>query len=245
MTLHPAVSAACTRAGWGARAGVRWLRSWPSRTLARIVLAVIVGIALLVGPPAERLGDRYQAALPLLGLGCAIATGSGAEYSVRYAVMWAGIRTGKNTLGRRHIAVRPNGGDGGMPSGHTASASFGAAGMVRSCLAGSPVGQAAAIVAAGFTGASRIQARAHTIWQVLAGVLWALLCDMALRANSPARARVVRGLRAVGRRLGFAGRAAADNVQVSRAGQGAMRQQPVSIREGAPEPSNSSVADRP
>ena len=167
--------------------------------LPRLVSAVLIAVTLGVGLRSERLGDRYQVALPLLGLACAAATGGAPEYVLRYGVLWTGIRAGKNGLGDSPLNLRPSGGDGGMPSGHTASATFGASTMVHGCLAGSPPVRAAVVLAAGFTAASRIEAGAHTIWQVLAGVLWALLCDRALHASGPVRAAAVGGLRGIGR----------------------------------------------
>lgn len=169
------------------------------RTLVGLVVAVLVVLTLLTGARSERLGDRYQVALPLLGLGCAAATGSAPEYVLRYAVLWTGIRTGKNALGHAPINLRPSGRDGGMPSGHTASAMFGASALAHGCLAASPPARAAALLAGGFTGASRIEAGAHTIWQVLAGVLWALACERGLRREGPLRAMARRWLFALGR----------------------------------------------
>lgn len=174
---------------------------WSPRALARLGLAVILAVALLTGLQSERLGDRYQVALPLMGLACAAVSGSAPEYVLRYAVLWTGIRAGKNALGRHPVNIRPRGGDGGMPSGHTASASFGASALVHGCFAASPPAQMAAVVAAGFTGASRIDAGKHTIWQVLAGALWALLCERTMRAASPRRDRVARALRRAGEGL--------------------------------------------
>jgi hypothetical protein len=53
--------------------------------------------------------------------------------------------------------------------------------MVSDCLAGQPVAQAVSVLAAGFVGASRIEAGAHDIWQVLAGIVLGLVCDRAFR----------------------------------------------------------------
>lgn len=186
---------------------------WSPRALARLGLAVILAVALLTGFQPERLGDRYQVALPLMGLACATVSGSAPEYLLRYAVLWTGIRAGKNGLGRHPVNIRPRGGDGGMPSGHTASASFGASALVHGCFAASPPAQMAAVVAAGFTGASRMDAGKHTIWQVLAGALWALLCDRALRAASPRRDRLACALRRMGAGLAASVRWAARAVR--------------------------------
>ena len=139
------------------------------------LLYMILGLVVVLicsDRSAERLGDNLQIALPLMGLGCAMAQGQGVQYFGRYLVLEAGIKIPKYALGNAEINLRPNGRDRGFPSGHTAAASFGAAGLVKSCLQASPVGQSIAILGAGFTGTSRVEAGKHTIWQVLAGALW-------------------------------------------------------------------------
>lgn len=113
-----------------------------------------------------------QIALPLAGWACAYANGQGVTYLGRYLVLEVGIKGPKFLLGDLPINQRPSGGDMGFPSGHTAAAAFGATGLVRSCLKQSPTAQATVILAAGFTGASRMDAQRHTIWQVLAGAFW-------------------------------------------------------------------------
>lgn len=183
--------------------------SFPARLLPQMVMAVLLAIALLTGARTERLGDRAQIALPLLGLACAAVTGGAGDYALRYGVMWLGIRAGKNGLGQMPVNMRPNGGDGGMPSGHMSSASFGASALVSGCLASSPPGRITAIIAAGFTGSSRIVVGAHTIWQVLAGVLWALFCERGLRSGGFARTAGSRAWRALSRAVGLRRNAAA------------------------------------
>lgn len=167
------------------------------RWLPRLVLGYMLAVFAVTGFHAERLGDRYQVALPLLGLSCAAATGSAPEYVLRYMVAWSGMRLAKNTLGDRPYALRPGGGQAGMPSGHTTSAVVGASALVTSCLASSPPGQAVAILAAGFTGASRVSAGAHTIWQVFAAVIWAIVCERAFRREGPARRAILGAIDAV------------------------------------------------
>lgn len=49
-----------------------------------VVMAVIVGVALVSGGKAEKAGDDLQIALPLLAWGCAAANGDGAEFFGRY-----------------------------------------------------------------------------------------------------------------------------------------------------------------
>ena len=159
---------------------------------AQAVLAVLALVTLVTPREVERYGDNYQVALPLLALGCEIANGQGLAYFGRYVVHFVGLHATKRGLGDAEIAQRPRGGLEGFPSGHTSTAVFGATSLVQSCLTGSPVAQSAAILAAGFTGASRIAVGAHDIWQVLAGAIWGLICAMAFRPNSPSRAAAKR-----------------------------------------------------
>ena len=168
---------------------------WRGRLLAwrrGILLATLALVVASAAPNAERIGDRLQIALPVLGLGCAVLTGGAGEYLLRYGLGTAlvhGIRAG---LGRRPLNTRPNGGGNGFPSGHSAAAAYGASALVYRCVTKSPLVQGLVIIAAGFTGASRIEAGAHDIWQVLAGVLIGWGSDRLLRRQSP----VCRRLRA-------------------------------------------------
>ncbi len=155
---------------------------------AQGVLAVLALVALITPREVERYGDNFQVALPLLALGCEVANGQGLAYVGRYAVQFVGLHATKRALGDAEIAQRPRGGLEGFPSGHTSTAAFGAATLVQSCLTGSPIAQSAVILAAGFTGTSRVAVGAHDIWQVLAGAIWGLICAMAFRPNSPSRA---------------------------------------------------------
>jgi len=124
----------------------------------------------------ENIGDNVQIALPLAGLACAASGGTGARYVGRYVLMTAIFTATKRSLGDAPINIRPTGGGQGFPSAHTSAASFGATGLISTCLKENPTAQAVAILAAGFVGGSRIEARKHTIWQVMAGAIlgWAL-----------------------------------------------------------------------
>jgi len=157
------------------------------RNRAIAVLLTLLIVAVASEPRVERYGDNYQIALPLLALGCEIANGRGLEYVGRYAVMFTGLHGTKRALGDAEINARPRGGQEGFPSGHTATATFGAATLVQSCVLGSPLVQTVVILAAAYTGGSRIESGAHTIWQVMAGALWGLICSMAFRPASPSR----------------------------------------------------------
>lgn len=135
------------------------------------VLVLVLGVACLSWPSAERTGDRLQIALPLVGLACAAANGRALIYVGRYIVLETAIKTPKFALGDLAVNRRPNGNSQGFPSGHTAAATFGAVGLSQTCLSENRPAQAVALMAAGFTGGSRIGAGAHTLPQVLAGVV--------------------------------------------------------------------------
>jgi membrane-associated phospholipid phosphatase len=160
----------------------------PLRRRAQLVLVALALVALITPRQVERYGDNYQIALPVLALGCEAQNGQALAYAGRYAVMFIGLHGTKRGLGDAAIAQRPRGGLEGFPSGHTATAAFGAARLVQSCLTGAPVAQAAVILAGAFTGTSRVAVGAHDIWQVLFGGIWGLICAMALRPDSPPRA---------------------------------------------------------
>jgi membrane-associated phospholipid phosphatase len=172
-----------------------------SRLRGLIVIAMIGLVVLTTAPKVEKYGDNLQIALPLLAWGCEIANGAGLEYLGRYAVLFSGIHSIKNLLGDAEINQRPRGGGRGFPSGHTATAVFGASSLVSSCLVSNPVARMVVIVAAGFTGTSRVDVQAHTIWQVLAGAIWGLICNYALRGDTAARRVVARGLARLGQRI--------------------------------------------
>lgn len=159
------------------------LRRWRNP----LILAVLALTVLLTEPLAERYGDRFQVVLPVLTLGCTFLTGGTGEYVLRFLVLEAAVHGTKAALADAPLNQRPRGGLEGFPSGHTAAATFGASALVHDCIAGSPVTKAAVILSAGFTGASRIEARAHNIWQVLAGVLVGWLVERLFRRGFPAR----------------------------------------------------------
>lgn len=168
------------------------------------MVVALLALALVMGPlRAERLGDRLQVALPLIGWGCAAMNGGAVEYAGRFLLLEIGIHGTKRALGDAAINQRPAGGGKGMPSGHTAAASFGASALAHDCVKGHPVARGAAIIAAAFTGSSRIEAGAHSIWQVLLGALWGLFCDRALRRNRRMRGAVSRGFGALGAPLRY------------------------------------------
>jgi membrane-associated phospholipid phosphatase len=181
-----------------------WARLREQLTLVRRVQIIfaVLGLIAVTAPSPERLGDRYQVALPILALGCEVMNGSGLEYVGRYAVMFVGMHATKRALGLNPMNHRPKGGLEGFPSGHTATATFGATSLIQSCVTKAPVAQIAVALAAGYTGGSRIETRWHTLTQVMAGAIWGILCSMAFRKDTAARRNISAWLMRIGGRLG-------------------------------------------
>ena len=145
------------------------------RLTQNVGLTLMLGLVLLTlaisGRSSERIGDNIQIVLPLAGLACAVAAGDGVRYFGRFLLMETILHGTKRGLGEAPINQRPSGGGHGFPSGHMTAATFGAVGLIQSCLDGNKPAQTVAVLAAGYVGGSRIDAGAHNVWQVLAGAL--------------------------------------------------------------------------
>jgi membrane-associated phospholipid phosphatase len=148
---------------------------------------------------AEPYGDTLQVVLPLAGLGCSVINGDAFEYLGRFAAMWLTVRLTKQATAEG-LGERPHGGRYGFPSAHTSSAVFGASYLVFRCADGSPVFKTGVVLAAAFTGGSRMEVRAHDVWQILAGALWGLAFERLLRRPGPLRDRIARLFRRRGAR---------------------------------------------
>ncbi|KUP92392.1 phosphatase PAP2 family protein [Tritonibacter horizontis] len=149
---------------------LRRLALWVVRQFgAFLILAILLVCMSFANRSVERIGDNIQIALPLAGLGCAVAEGRGVQYFGRFILMEFAIHGSKAGLGKAPLNQRPNGGDKGFPSGHMTASAFGATALVQGCLAANKTAQAAVVISAGFVGTSRVEAGAHTIWQVVAG----------------------------------------------------------------------------
>ncbi len=155
----------------------------PARRGATVLLVLLLA-AVIPDREAEHVGDRLQVALPLAGWACAFANGEGGAYALRFAASWLTVHGLKNGLGDIPLNRRPGGGLQGFPSGHTAAASFGASYLAQGCLQRNPWVAGASVIAAGFTGASRIEARAHDIWQVFWGAMIGWVFERAFRRRS-------------------------------------------------------------
>ena len=165
---------------------------------AHLVL-VLLAFTIVISPPqVRRYGDNLQIALPLIASGCAALNGKGAEFALRFTGMFLVAHGSKRILGDLPINQRPGGSGHGFPSAHTAAAALGASSLVHDCIVGHPAAKALVIIAAGFVGASRIEVRAHDIWQVLAGALLGWGADRILRHDRKKRATVRRGFARIG-----------------------------------------------
>ena len=148
-----------------------------------IVVAVTLGLTFAFSAPrgVEKIGDNLQYALPLLGWGCSIINGQGADYFIRFLTLEVFIHGSKQGLGYAEINMRPNGGDEGFPSGHTSAAAFGASNLIYNCVNKSHWVQGAVLISAAFVGGSRVEANKHDMWQVLAGFFLGWLTDRMFR----------------------------------------------------------------
>lgn len=148
-----------------------------------IVVTVTLALTAVLSAPrgVEKIGDNLQIALPLLGWGCSIINGQGADYFVRFLTLNVFIHGSKQGLGYAEINMRPNGGDEGFPSGHTSAAAFGASNLIYMCVQKNHWVQGAVLISAAFVGGSRIEANKHDMWQVLAGMFLGWLTDRLFR----------------------------------------------------------------
>lgn len=181
-------------------------RVWAA--ISRFRMWLVVGVLALTVATAprhvEQIGDRLQIALPMVAWGCAAVNGQAGEYALRFVAMWIATHGTKNALGDTPVNTRPHGGGNGFPSAHTSASAFGASSLVHDCVTANPWVQGVVILTAGYVGASRIEARAHDVWQVLFGALYGWLFERLLRRPSRVRTAVVRGLAGL---RGGAGRA--------------------------------------
>jgi membrane-associated phospholipid phosphatase len=141
-------------------------------TTDALIASLLALTVLVTVPDNRRLGDALQVVLPLIALGCAATRRETVELLGQFALLQAGVKGPKYLVGERAIGRRPDGGNRGFPSGHTAVATFGAVQIVKQCAVLHPVTKAAAFAAAAVTGGARIEAGRHSLWQTMAGGLW-------------------------------------------------------------------------
>lgn len=138
--------------------------------------AVTAACLLAVAQPAQaddrftKFGDIMQFALPLAAMTCAVRQGRAGETALGYAVQAAAVHGSKAILRDARLNQRPDGSGHGFPSGHSASAMFGAANLAQFCYKDNPAMQFATYSLALAVGLSRIDADRHTPLQVAAGL---------------------------------------------------------------------------
>lgn len=135
-----------------------------------------LGMALLLALPAqadpfEDFGTAMKYGLPLAAAVCAADQDRLEDFAVRGVLQAALVWGMKHALDGEPISRRPNGEGKGFPSGHTASAFFGASDLAGKCFDDRPEAGALAYGAAGLTGWSRIEAGKHDFNQVAVGAL--------------------------------------------------------------------------
>lgn len=166
------------------------------------LMVVLIGLTLLSSVPSVgRTGDRLQIMLPLLALGCSVATGGAGEFLWRFGGMWVSAHAAKQLLPVGPLTRRPAGGAHGFPSAHTAAAALGASAIIHDCVTRSPMARVVTLGAAAFVGASRIEVQAHDIWQVFSGALLGFGWERGLRCQSGARRGLLRLLAGLGAAL--------------------------------------------
>lgn len=147
-----------------------------------IIIVVVLAVSIMLTQKrAEKYGDMLQIMLPVLAGACSIANGNFGDFATRLGVLELAIHIPKNTLGNIPLNLRPSGNTGGFPSGHTSSATFGATSLIFNCVKSNIWVKSALVLAAAFTGASRLEAEKHNIWQVLAGWILGFFIDRAWR----------------------------------------------------------------
>ena len=145
----------------------------PFAPLPRAALAALLLAATLPAHADDRFtqfGDALQIALPLAALTCAANQGRAGETALGFAVQAAAVNGSKAALGDARINQRPDGTGRGFPSGHSASAMFGAANLAKFCYQGRPALQFVSYSLALTVGLSRVDADRHTPLQVAAGL---------------------------------------------------------------------------
>lgn len=144
-----------------------FLKKWRNT----VILLALAGALATARPVPEDWGDRLAWTLPILAGACSVANGTWADTLLRFGAMEAVVQGTKTALADAEINARPRGGERGFPSAHSAHAAFGASALVHDCVTGNPWVRTTLVVAAAFTGASRVDAGAHNAWQVLVGWL--------------------------------------------------------------------------
>lgn len=149
----------------------------------QILLGVVAIWVALAAPNSQKIGDRLQYAIPIVGLACSFELKEAGDYFLRYALGLGAVHAFKNGLPDEGINLRPDGGGNGFPSGHTYSATYGASYLVRQCSQRVPYLGTIAAVAASYTAVTRVESGKHSSFQVLFGMIFGVFFDQIFRKN--------------------------------------------------------------
>ncbi len=133
-----------------------------------IACSLIIAVTAGAGR-SEKTGDFLQIALPVSAWACSAASGEAASTFLRFAAVEAVVLASKHGLGPAPVNRRPSGSLHGFPSGHTAAAAFGVSSLLNGCVRKAPLVQGLVVLSGGYVGASRIEAGAHFLFQVVWG----------------------------------------------------------------------------
>lgn len=146
-----------------------------AKSNARRCCAGLLALALTAAPaaadPFEQFGTAMKYGLPLAAAACAADQDRLEDFAIRGLLQAALVWGMKSWFDGEPLSRRPSGEGRGFPSGHTASAFFGASDLAGKCFSDKPLAGAAAYGAAGLTGWSRIHAGEHSAPQVWTGAL--------------------------------------------------------------------------
>ena len=131
--------------------------------------------AALVAPaaadPFEDFGTAMKYTLPAAAALCAARDDRLEDFAVRGLLQTGLVWALKSWTAGSHLGRRPDGTGRGFPSGHAASAAFGAADLAGKCFPADRAAGAMVYGAAGLTAVSRVEAGRHTPAQALTGAM--------------------------------------------------------------------------
>lgn len=139
----------------------------------KVIAACLAALTALpaAADPLEDFGTSMKYGLPLAAAACAAHQDRLEDFAIRGLLQAGLVLALKRGFDGQPISRRPSGEGQGFPSGHTASAFFGAADLAGKCFKNDVAAGAAMYGAAGLTGYSRIHAGEHTPQQAWSGAL--------------------------------------------------------------------------
>ncbi|WP_254367951.1 phosphatase PAP2 family protein [Paracoccus sp. Z118] len=145
-----------------------------ARMLAAALAAGLIASSPIGADPLEDFGTVMKYGLPLVAAACAVDQDRFGDFALRGGLQVGLVLGLKKTVGAP-LGIRPRGMGEGFPSGHAASAAFGAADLASKCVDGNAGAQAGLIAAALLASFSRVDAGEHTPAQAAAGTAIGLI----------------------------------------------------------------------